>query len=275
MSRGRGENAVGEGQAEEILYGRTAVREAVPVEHPDLKGAYLDLYQQDIRKVTAGYSIYDWGFEMEDLSAVDVDEKEVEIAPDTEKKLLKTLEAVIEEKAETGEDGGGGRVTIDVVNEKTEFDHYDHFMNSSSEPWEVDMVEDARERWLPEGETPDPELEPTVLYKKLASAGVAEVVMSYNGYGDSGQLESTDLLDKEGKSVKYDKDPALKEVVEQVEADTFTEIEGGAPGWEINEGSNGTVTIDVATRKAHFDHYNNFEDEEAKPFSMGPLDYIN
>jgi hypothetical protein len=78
----------------------------------------------------------------------------------------------------------------------------------------------------------------------LARLGVRTVEVHYDGAGDSGFIQELD----------YDPEPqagipeGLRGLVEQF---VYSHLPGG---WELNEGSFGTVTIDVSSRKARRDH---------------------
>lgn len=92
------------------------------------------------------------------------------------------------------------------------------------------------------------------LYDRLAEAGVASVTIDYNGSGDEGWVEdaiydaalppSDDTLDKAVADAAYD-------VLERKFA-----------GWEINEGSEGTITIDVENRRTSIHHGHHIESTE-------------
>ena len=77
---------------------------------------------------------------------------------------------------------------------------------------------------------------------------IAQVRVAYDGYGDQGQVEEITYLDKAGNALDI-KDEDLDAAIEKLVCANLPE------GWEIDSGSIGTVVIDVAERKAHFDHW--------------------
>jgi hypothetical protein len=87
----------------------------------------------------------------------------------------------------------------------------------------------------------------------LRFLGVRRMTITYDGYGDDGELEDLvcEGLPAEGLP------EGLERLVEEA-------CENGLPGsWEINEGSFGTWEIDVAQGRANLDHtWREEEDEE-------------
>lgn len=109
----------------------------------------------------------------------------------------------------------------------------------------------------------------------LKKNGVKSVEVQYSGSGDSGQIDDvSDVPDdqiemhdsssrfSEGEwreSVTLEKRP-LREAVEWL---CYEVLEREHPGWEINEGSNGTLQFDVKEAKIHLTHnYFTIETEE-------------
>ena len=105
------------------------------------------------------------------------------------------------------------------------------------------------------------------LFDALAAAGITTVVVTFDGYGDSGQVESIDARDAEG-------DVALPEatieigspgevdatqhiampVREAVEELAFDLLRDTHAGWENNDGAYGDFSFDVAARTISLDH---------------------
>jgi hypothetical protein len=73
------------------------------------------------------------------------------------------------------------------------------------------------------------------LVDELRAAGVREVRAAFNGYGDEGAIESIEFLNAQGEplDVKQFPDPAA----------SFTALL--PDGYDQNEGSSGTVCLDV------------------------------
>ncbi len=107
-----------------------------------------------------------------------------------------------------------------------------------------------------------------VVFDALASAGIVQVVVVFDGCGDSGQIESTDAQDAAGEvalpdvaveiaSPSYADDSIdhhtlpLAEAIETMAYDLLSSTHGG---WENNDGAYGEFTFDVATRVILLDH---------------------
>jgi hypothetical protein len=99
------------------------------------------------------------------------------------------------------------------------------------------------------------------LFAVLAGAGVAKVTVEFDGYGDSGQIESVDAIGKDGvpcqlpatsitirRALWGEAEPGIEEmtVADAVERLAYDLLGGAHPGWEINDGSYGTFVFDVA-----------------------------
>lgn len=108
-----------------------------------------------------------------------------------------------------------------------------------------------------------------IIFDLLEIKGVKRFTVTFDGSGDSGQIEdislSDDLLNmavqgasvnggtiwtSEGKVENIKNDPPLREIIEELCYDT---LEGVCGGWEINEGSFGEFTFDVKKRNIHLD----------------------
>lgn len=115
------------------------------------------------------------------------------------------------------------------------------------------------------------ELQPlnkTALFQALSAAGVTLVVVSFDGYGDSGQIENVEV--KAGDTVvampectieiaeaAWDQaEPnrttiSIAEVIERLVYDLLTDTHCG---WENNDGAYGDFTFDVAERTITLDY---------------------
>ena len=115
------------------------------------------------------------------------------------------------------------------------------------------------------------ELQPlnkTALFDALAVAGVTLVVVSFDGYGDSGQIENVEV--KAGDTVIAMPEGTIEiaeAVWDQIEADRSTISIADAIerlvydlltdthcGWENNDGAYGDFTFDVAERTITLDY---------------------
>ena len=86
----------------------------------------------------------------------------------------------------------------------------------------------------------------------LMASGVANVVAAYSGYGDSGAIDGVQYRDKSGVRVERDTIPsAMKEQLENVLYEVLP------AGFEINDGGQGTLTLDVQTGRLTLQHQEN------------------
>ena len=106
------------------------------------------------------------------------------------------------------------------------------------------------------------------LFGALAATGIDKLIVTFDGAGDSGQIESTDAYRGEAVvplpeaaitivSPRWDVsglDEHTLPVAEAVEALVYDLLEAQHPGWEINEGSSGTFTFDVADEAVRLDY---------------------
>jgi hypothetical protein len=101
-----------------------------------------------------------------------------------------------------------------------------------------------------------------VLLNALAAANIARVTVSFDGYGDSGQIESVDAVDIAGapcdlpgidvtlRGAVWDQEEPreqaspLPDAIERLVYDLLGATHGG---WEINDGAFGSVVIDIAS----------------------------
>lgn len=107
-----------------------------------------------------------------------------------------------------------------------------------------------------------------ILFDILASRKVEKFQVSFDGNGDSGQVEDIDLEDyicdlkvdgvsDDGVSDVESEKITVRDLVENVCYDTLEHTWGG---WEIDSGSYGTFTFDVKNRKVHLDFNERIED---------------
>lgn len=108
---------------------------------------------------------------------------------------------------------------------------------------------------------------------ELESHGVARSEIAYDGCGDSGAVEGVMLFDRQGKEVSLqtiaskrrrrgNQEPTVTDRLE----DLAEQILPG--GWEINEGSYGTIILNVMTRRVHVGHAWRVESTEEAPFGF-------
>ena len=92
----------------------------------------------------------------------------------------------------------------------------------------------------------------TAILPALLASGVANVEAAYSGYGDSGAIDGVQYRDKAGVRVEREQIPAgLKEQLENLLYEFLP------AGFENNDGSQGTLTLDVQTGKVTLRHQAN------------------
>jgi hypothetical protein len=126
-----------------------------------------------------------------------------------------------------------------------------------------------------------------LLFDTLAQTKVSFIEVSFEGCGDSGQIEAVDYTDANGKGIdelyldkvivkgsaktsyhKWDekkkemvlteaREGNIREIIEEVCYDKLGASHGG---WEINEGSYGTFYFDVSTRKVRLEYNERIEE---------------
>ena len=93
----------------------------------------------------------------------------------------------------------------------------------------------------------------TEILPALVQHRVANVEAAYSGYGDSGAIDGTQFRDAAGQRVDREAIPAT--LVEELENVLYEFLPAG---FEINDGSQGTLTLDVLTGKATIQHQENY-----------------
>ena len=100
---------------------------------------------------------------------------------------------------------------------------------------------------------------------RLKKWGVAKVQAEYSGYGDSGCINHIAYLNAQGQPVNMDmvrsaSDPEIERVL----------YEFLPAGFEINDGGQGDVTIDVATGTVKLEHQENYTEtrDSAQEFTL-------
>ncbi|MCE5975070.1 hypothetical protein LZA78_16455 [Sinirhodobacter sp. WL0062] len=114
------------------------------------------------------------------------------------------------------------------------------------------------------------------LFDGLSAAGITHVTVSFDGYGDSGQVESISAYAGETEvafpetqiaytALTWD-DPevemrelSLEDVVEQLAYDFLSDTHGG---WENNDGAYGEFCFDASARSIHLEFNERFTSSE-------------
>ena len=93
----------------------------------------------------------------------------------------------------------------------------------------------------------------TEILPALVQHRVANVEAAYSGYGDSGAIDGLQYRDAAGQRVDRETIPAT--LVEQLENVLYEFLPAG---FEINDGGQGTLTIDTQTAKVTIKHQENY-----------------
>ena len=88
---------------------------------------------------------------------------------------------------------------------------------------------------------------------RLAQHRVACIEAAYSGYGDSGAIDGLQFRDAAGQRVERASLPG--DGIEQLETCVYEFLPAG---FEINDGSQGTLTIDTQTAKVTIRHQENY-----------------
>lgn len=139
----------------------------------------------------------------------------------------------------------------------------------------VVSMDDIMARWA-RSEALEAEFHPinkVNLLSALAAAGIATVIIRFDGCGDSGQIEEVDAVDAEGIGLAIPSTPIElfelpwgEEVAaattmpldQALETHAYRLLSSTHPGWENNDGAFGEFTFDVAAdviRLEHSDRY--------------------
>lgn len=106
------------------------------------------------------------------------------------------------------------------------------------------------------------------LFDALATAGITTVTIHFDGYGDSGQIESIDARDAHGDVALPDDEIEIASpthdgadvtrqkltLADALETLAYDLLEETHDGWENNDGAYGDFTFDVAARSIILDH---------------------
>ena len=93
----------------------------------------------------------------------------------------------------------------------------------------------------------------TEILPPLVQHRVANLEAAYSGYGDSGAIDGLQYRDAAGQRVDRETIPAT--LVDELENVLYEFLPAG---FEINDGSQGTLTLDVLTGKVTIKHQENY-----------------
>ena len=96
---------------------------------------------------------------------------------------------------------------------------------------------------------------------KLQALGIEKVVGGYSGYGDSGDLHDLDCFGPEKQPVEIDE--SLREVLRRFLYEYLPD------GYEINDGGQGNVTINLQTMRVELEHEENYTETRSSYEEFG------
>lgn len=98
-----------------------------------------------------------------------------------------------------------------------------------------------------------------VMFDKLGALGVVEVVVVWNGGGDSGGVESITAKGKKGVDIVLP-----NELGQEIDAFCMDWVDSkGYAGWYNNDGGFGQATFNVKKRAIEIDHENYSQSSES------------
>ena len=83
--------------------------------------------------------------------------------------------------------------------------------------------------------------------------GVANIEVAYSGYGDSGAIDGVQYRGPTG--IRVDRAAIPEKLIEDLESCVYSFL---PPGFEINDGGQGSLTIDVQLAKVTIQHQENY-----------------
>ncbi len=93
---------------------------------------------------------------------------------------------------------------------------------------------------------------------------IVRIDVEYNGSGDEGFIENIYGFDSDGEEVPTPKELTDGGRISPLEEYSYALLSTKHPGWEINEGSYGTIRFDLVDRKCQVLHnYNIMTSEQA------------
>ena len=90
---------------------------------------------------------------------------------------------------------------------------------------------------------------------KFRELGVANIEVAYSGYGDSGAIDGVQYRDIAG--IRVDRATIPEKLIEDLESCVYELLPAG---FEIGEGAQGTLTIDVQLANVTLQHQENCTD---------------
>lgn len=101
----------------------------------------------------------------------------------------------------------------------------------------------------------EPADERTQLFRSLKAYGIKRIEVRYDGSGDSGDIHGVDVEPENREEMLEEPLGETGKTIKQyIENLCWEGLESEESGWEINEGSYGSVVFDVADQVIELDH---------------------
>lgn len=101
------------------------------------------------------------------------------------------------------------------------------------------------------------------LLPTLKDLGVSAFQVGYQGCSDNGEVLDVSCTNENGQTVIIN-----TSIVNQIEALAYHLLEAHESGWEINEGSEGELTLNVKTGEIQINHNNNLSEIDTSSYSQ-------
>ena len=123
-----------------------------------------------------------------------------------------------------------------------------------------------------------------VLFDALARAGITSVIVNFDGYGDSGQIEQVEVragdatAELPAHQIEF-VDPVLGDpqkversthtLSDAIETLVYAFLEQSHSGWEDNDGAYGDFTFDVGNRTITLDYNERYTESDYSCHTLG------
>ena len=105
---------------------------------------------------------------------------------------------------------------------------------------------------MEDGTTPTAEQQLRNILAAMAEKGITDVEVQYDGIGDSGNIADIRFHDGNGAvAMRADLEP----IAEMLDEAIFPLLGSRKPGWELNSGSYGEISLSTAEDTVELDHY--------------------
>jgi len=232
-----------------VLYGETGPRGQEPPERDPREGAFKWLEDQGLEEIQL---FYNGSYGEGDAfigHALDQDKAKVSVKQTDVQPLLDAIIHTLDEQRpswDNSDDGTGGSVTIQLDAKEVTFKHFENYLDTQSSTNSIEMSDELKQL--------------------LESVKGVNVRMSYDGYGDSGDISDFSVTDADDNDIA---DKLDNTITERIQEHLFYLVPGG---WKINEGSSGVVSADLQKEQVSLEHEERVINEREDFFSVENID---